>query len=115
MQMELGAGLARARPLGMGVVQRHFLASYSKANLAGERKHRRGGGHIEPFAGPSDDRHQMPGELQVVGVASHQKLLSARAHLATDARLRLRKVRRGATVHAMRAESNSSQPAAPDR
>jgi hypothetical protein len=25
--MELGAGLARARPLGMGVAQRHFLAS----------------------------------------------------------------------------------------
>ena len=25
--MELGAGLARARPLGIGVAQRHFLAS----------------------------------------------------------------------------------------
>ena len=65
MQMELGAGLARARPLGMGVAQRHFLARPE------ERIWQR-----------------MPDEGFV---------------------------RFGATVFAMRAESNSSQPAAPDR
>ena len=92
--MELGAGLARARPLGMGVAQRHFLAStrllrqlslnHAKMMVlrVPDPQRHRWPAAMQSFLGAC----RAPGELQVVGVAAHQKLPSAGAHLPTDVR-----------------------------
>src|SRR5260370_21587031 len=148
MQIELGAGLARARPLGMGIAQRHFLASTRPLRHLGLDHARLPPADVRPgterdallFSISCNGAHGLPRtnadkhkavtllladaewnqwsdrEIARRCQASHVFVHQVRRSASGNGyQMGPRKVRRGATGYAMRAESSSSQLASPDR